>query len=114
MNIQKCYLCNVSESMSLKDARDFNSQLSDAITQFDAIDIDVREVKSIDVSTLQLLVAAKTSAISQGRKVTLLSRRQSPFEATAVAAGLLGSQGESRTSDERFWTGEAAVEGELI
>lgn len=114
MEPDKHFQYNLYENTSVRDTARIHAELTDAITQYETVYIDVRAVQSIDVSILQLLAAARTTAIVQGRTVTLLTEPRNPFEAAAGAAGLLGNEGAPRTNDECFWTGGAATEGELI
>lgn len=114
MDCKNVCVLSIENNSSIHNVKTIKSNFIDAITRFDSIEIDVICVKIVDATIIQLLASAKASAIAQGRKVTLLTERGSPFEACVTAAGLLGKDGHVRTSEERFWTGEAAVEGELI
>lgn len=102
------------EEASLQDIRDIFCELQSAQKNFDTFAIDLRAVKTVDVSVLQMLAAANTSATSAGGKVTLLIEPGSPFEATAAAAGFLEMRSAESAGEDRSGFGEAAAEGVSI
>ena len=90
--------------LSLRNASEIRDRLKAAVDRFGAVSIDVRDVAALDASIIQILVAARKYARRLGRGCSLLVAADSPFEATLVRAGVLGSGGACRTSEDTFWT----------
>jgi anti-anti-sigma regulatory factor len=92
-------------SLSLRDAKQVQGLLLDAISASREVEIDVSDVSSIDVSIIQLIVSARKSAEQRGRKLTLATGSSGPFKAALAKMGFLGDDGTCRRADEEFWTG---------
>ena len=101
--------------LALRDVTQVHQQLNDAMSAFNAVEIDVRDLADVDISIVQLVVAARKSAERFGQALNLVTKSGSAFEATLVKAGFLGADGVCRSADDRFWAGlpakaeEAAV-----
>ncbi|MBR0830216.1 STAS domain-containing protein [Bradyrhizobium manausense] len=92
-------------SLTLRDAKQVQGLLLDAISASREVEIDVSDVSSIDVSIIQLIVSARKSAEQRGRKLALATESNGAFRATLAKAGFLGDDGACRHVDEEFWTG---------
>ncbi len=75
--------------MTIRQADDVATTLMDALTQSSAIELDFSGVSSVDLTFIQLLVAAAKSAEADGKTLTL----QAPAPACLVqACELVGIQ----------------------
>jgi anti-anti-sigma regulatory factor len=94
-------------SLTLRDAKQVQGLLQDAISASREVEVDVSDLSGIDVSIIQLIVSARKSAEQRGRKLALATGSSSAFMATLAKAGFLGDDGACRHVDEEFWTGGA-------
>jgi anti-anti-sigma regulatory factor len=97
--------------LGLRDVAQVRQLLSDALSAFKAVEIDLRDLTEVDISIVQLVVAARSSAELFGQSLSLATKSGCAFEATLVKAGFLGTDGVCRNAGERFWAGLVAQEG---
>lgn len=90
-------------SLTLRDAKQVQGLLQEAISASREVEIDVRDVSGIDVSIIQLIISARKSAEQRGRKLVLVTRPDGAFRAMLAKAGFLGEDGACRHADEEFW-----------
>lgn len=93
-------------SLGLRDAKRVRELLSGVVSAFNEVELDVSDVNDIDISVIQLIVAARRSAEQFGRKLTLVTKPNSRFAAMLVKAGFLGSEGAPQPVEGEFWTGK--------
>lgn len=74
--------------LGLKTARSVCDILRQAVDRSDAIVIDARNAIGIDISIVQLLIAARKSAERQGKRVTIMAGSAGPLQTTVREAGL--------------------------
>jgi len=98
--------------LGLQDVAQVHQLLSDAMNAFKAVEIDLRDLAEVDISIVQLVVAARRSAEQFGQSLSLVTKSGSAFGATLVKAGFLGADGVCRSAGERFWAGLAVQEGQ--
>jgi hypothetical protein len=98
--------------LGLRDVTQVHQLLSDALSAFKAVEIDLRGLTEVDISIVQLVVAARRSAELFGQSLSLVTKSGCAFEATLVKAGFLGAGGVCRSAGERFWADLAAQEGQ--
>lgn len=98
-------------SLGLRDARRMHELLKDAVSAFNAVEIDVGEVNDVDISIIQLIASARKSAERHGRTVALSESSAGVFTAALIRAGLVGADGTGRSADEAFWAGRPPVVG---
>jgi anti-anti-sigma regulatory factor len=92
-------------SLTLRDAKQLQGLLQDAISASREVEVDVREVSGVDVSIIQLIASARKSAEQRGRNLTLVTGSGGAFQATLAKTGFLGDDGACRNTDEAFWAG---------
>lgn len=90
-------------SLTLRDAKQMQGLLLEAISASREVQIDVRDVSEIDVSIIQLIISARKSAEQRGRKLVLVTGPDGAFRAVLARAGFLGDGGARRHADEEFW-----------
>lgn len=97
-------------TLGLRDVTQVHQLLSDALNAFKAVEIDLRDLVEVDISIVQLVVAARRSAELLGQSLSLVTKSGCAFEETLVKAGFLGAGGVCRNAGERFWAGLATQE----
>jgi anti-anti-sigma regulatory factor len=80
-----------------RDASALHEALLVALGGEDEVVVDARRVTSLDVSILQVLIAADIAAEKLGRTITLLRESEGAVEATFARAGLAIPPGFSLT-----------------
>jgi anti-anti-sigma regulatory factor len=86
--------------LTIRTAEDIHTKLIDALARNTAVVIDCSAAESIDLSFIQLLLAARRSAETAGHT----------FALAAPASGVLAAaltQGGFLPSNDPFWTGGA-------
>jgi len=66
------------------------------------VEIDCSAATGVDVSFIQLLLAARTTAALRGVRLVLKSAAAGPLAATLRACGLIGGDG---LPSDKFWMG---------
>lgn len=89
-----------SGSATLRQADDLADRLKEALSAGDRIDIDCGGLEEVDVSFIQLLIAARKSALASGKDLTLSAPAGGCLLAALTAAGLASAGSQS------FWFGE--------
>ena len=97
--------------LGLRDVTQVRRYLSDAMSAFNAVEVDIRDIVEADISIVQVLAAARRSAELLGQSLSIVTKSGCAFEATLVKAGFLGAGGVCRSEDELFWAGLAGQEG---
>ena len=92
-------------NLGLRDTRKVHELLTGAVGAFDAVEVDVSEVSGVDISIIQLIQSARTSASRHRRILRLVTGPNTAFAAMLVKAGLLGA-GRPPSFEEEFWTGK--------
>lgn len=94
--------------IGLRDARRTLELLEQAINAFPSVEVDLSAVTEADVCAVQLLISARKSAASVGRRLTLVVPADGAVQSVVVRAGLLGANGRARGAAEEFWCGRSA------
>ena len=92
-------------NLGLRDVNQVRQLLGDAMSASNTVEVDVRDLTGIDISIVQLVLAARKSAEQFGQALNLVTKSEGVFEAILVKAGFLGADGVGRTADEGFWAG---------
>lgn len=99
-------------ALGLQDAKETHTKLIQALETFDAVDVDLSELTSADVSIVQLLIAARKSADARRKTLTISSNNCEPFCAALAEIGLSGVQSDDCNLDAVF--GGKCVEGQTL
>lgn len=74
--------------LGLRDAPGVNERLEGALGVGEAVVVDARELVEIDISILQLLIAARISAMNQGVELRLLAEDSGAVQGMLERIGL--------------------------
>ncbi len=89
--------------LNLRTAAETCDVLSKALACHTAVSIDCKAATEIDLSFIQLLVAARSSAQQAGRSVSLAESPNGPLLAVLSRAGLRPANLALPGADEDFW-----------
>jgi anti-anti-sigma regulatory factor len=94
----------ITGDAGLRNAQDIAALLRQALAKHSSITVVTNALTSIDVTTLQLLVAARKSALATGKTLILRAPADGPLRRLLVQAGFIGADGQSKTPEGEFWT----------
>lgn len=84
----------------IKAAQDVATSLREAIKNNASITVDTQTLSAADITTVQTLLAARASALAQGKQLSLLAPVGAPLQALLGQAGFL-SPGQEHLA---FWS----------
>ena len=94
----------ITGDAGLRNAQEIATQLRQALADHSTITVVIDAVTSIDISIIQLLVAARKSALAAGKSVILSAPADGPLRRLLTQAGLVAADGQSKTPEGDFWT----------
>ncbi|MDB5535733.1 MAG: hypothetical protein JWP26_3428 [Devosia sp.] len=103
-------MLSISGDAGLRNVQDIAGLLRQALDSHSSITVATEGLTSIDVTILQLLVAARKSALASGKTLTLHAPPDGVLHRLLVQTGFVGTDGKSRTPEGEFWTGPSPTE----
>lgn len=103
MTRDSVFLTKISGDAGLRGAQDVAAQLKAALASHDTVAVATADITSADITTVQLLLAARRQAIAMGKSFGLVAAPQGIFRDLLVQIGILDDAGTSATSDADFW-----------
>ena len=79
-------------SLSLRDADEIRQRLEQSFESEGPVALDVRELVEVDISILQLIIAARASAMHRGVELRLIKTDDGTFQDAWERFGLLEAQ----------------------
>jgi anti-anti-sigma regulatory factor len=101
-------MLSFSGVLSLRDAGDLRLSLLAALSGSSEVRVDVSGLVSADLTILQVLVAARRSALAAGKEVLLVGVGPGLHDGLR-AAGFMDGNGNIVTPEGDFWLGRAAA-----
>lgn len=95
---------DLSGDAGLRAAQDIATALAQALAGHDRVAIATEAVTAADITTIQLLLAARRQAQASGKSLTLAAPPSGALRQLLVAVGCLDDQGRPLTPDGEFWT----------
>lgn len=95
----------LSGAVGVRDIADLARQLRELLATPGPLLIDCTAVTEIDLSAVQVLVAAHRSALAGGRSLALRAPIDGPLCRLLKAAGFLGANGTPLTPEAALWSG---------
>ncbi len=95
--------CPDPDAFTVSEIRETAIALNALVQGGEAMAIDLRDANAIDVSGLQLLIAAWRSAERMNTQFSILADRGGALEQALVRAGFLGADGAPRNAREQAW-----------
>lgn len=87
---------------TVRKADALHAKLSEALSQSDQIEIDTTATTEVDLSFVQLVLAARKSALAAGKRLTLSAPADGAMRDTLVLGGFL-TTAEGSDPDMDFW-----------
>ena len=90
-------------NLTIRNIESVHLKLTDAISRRSQIVIDCRSADEVDVSMVQLLLAARAGAASAGRRLVLAHPADGALLDVLVRGGFLQPAGAQPHPDTSFW-----------
>ncbi|HVJ54440.1 MAG TPA: STAS domain-containing protein [Aliidongia sp.] len=100
----------LDSALTIRDIEPVRGRIMAALGSFDAVTIDCRSASEIDLSLVQLLLAARCSARAAGKTLTLFGPVDGPLLDVLARGGFLGAAEPSAAAVEDFWRNGVAAE----
>jgi anti-anti-sigma regulatory factor len=94
----------ISGDAGLRNAREVADNLLKALAEHPSVAVDATSATSIDITILQLLVAARKSALASGKSLTLCAPADGVLRQALVKTGFVSADGRPLTPEGTFWT----------
>jgi len=98
-------------ALTIRNMPSIHSRVLDAIRRHQTVQIDSAGATEVDLSFVQLLVAARRSAALEGRSLSLTDPATGPVLDTLTRAGLLDPKNPDLSGNEAFWLCKEASDG---
>lgn len=103
MTEDSVFLTKISGDAGLRNAQDIAAQLKSALAGHNTIAVATSDITSADITTVQLLLAARRQAVATGKSLTLAASVQGALRDLLIQIGVLDGSGVTATSDADFW-----------
>ncbi len=103
MTGQPAHLIKMPAEAGLRTAQDTAALLREALAGFQAVTVATEAITSADVTTIQLLLAARKQALASGKSLTLAAPPTGALRALLIETGCLDANGRAWTPDGEFW-----------
>ena len=104
MGHSSAFTISLDATSGLRDAEVLRERLIHALQTQHAVEIDAAGVRDIDISIIQLLIAARKTARNLGRSFRLAGPCNGVLADALVRGGFMSSSGECLIYDDAFWT----------
>jgi anti-anti-sigma regulatory factor len=91
-------------ALTVRRASEIRDQLRAALRAHRSVQVDCSEVTEVDISFIQLMLAARTTALESGKSFSLSGAATGVLRETLVRGGFIATQGRPPTPHEDFWT----------
>jgi anti-anti-sigma regulatory factor len=103
MTRDSAFLTKISGDAGLRNAQELAQQLKSALADHHTIAVATSDIASADITTVQLLLAARRQALAMGKSLVLAAPVQGALRELLIQIGVLDSSGITATSDATFW-----------
>jgi len=101
----------ISGDAGLRAAKDIAGQLRQALATHDSVKVEVDAITGADITTIQLLLAARKQALATQKSLSLTAAPSGAFRQLLIAAGCLSADGQPLTPEGDFWTPQTQPNG---
>lgn len=98
------FVVTLSGEAGLRAAQELAATLRQALANRDNIAIATQAISSADITTIQLLLAARKQALADGKSLTLAGAPTGALRDALVALGCIDAAGHAVSDDGNFWT----------
>lgn len=103
MTPDNVHVIEISGDAGLRAAQDIALSLGKALADHDKVAIATHAVTSADITTIQLLLAARKQAQASGKSLALAKPPIGPLRTLLIETGCLDAAGQPLTPDGDFW-----------
>lgn len=106
MTRDSVHLVKISGDAGLRAAQDIAGSLREALAGHDRVAIATEAITNADITTIQLLLAARRQAQASGKSVSLAAPPTGVLRELLIATGCLDAGGRPQSPDGEFWTAQ--------
>lgn len=111
MTGDRIHTLTISGDAGLRGAQELVQTLRDATTAHNAVVLAIDTITAADITTIQLLLAARKLAAATGHSLTLATAPTGALRNVLTQLGFLDAEGQSLTADGAFWNPTTAATG---
>jgi hypothetical protein len=100
---QNAICIRLPNAVTIRNIEAVHAEILGGLTTADQIEIDCTDLAEADLSLVQLLVAARKSAVRHGTSLTLAHPTSDALRGILKRAGFLPSAQDNLTEDDLFW-----------
>jgi len=104
MTRDSVHTINFTGDAGLRSAQDLANLLREAIAAHPSVAIATDAITAADITTIQLLLAARKMAIASGRSCRLSAPPEGVLRTLLIQTGFLDADGRALTPEGDFWT----------
>lgn len=104
MTRDSVHVIKISGDAGLRSAQEIAGLLRQALTGHDTVAIATEAISGADITTIQLLLAARKQALASGKALSLHAPPTGVLRDLLVQTGCIGADGSPLTQDGDFWT----------
>lgn len=104
MTRDSVHVVKISGDAGLRAAQDIAKLLRQALAGHDKVAIATEATTGADITTIQLLLAARRQALASGKSLTLAAPPTGALRDLLIQTGCLDAAGRPLTQDGDFWT----------
>lgn len=104
MTRDSVHVLNISGDAGLRAAQDIATALRQALAGHDRVAVATEAISGADITTIQLLLAARRQARASGKSLSLATPASGALRQLLVEVGCLDADGRPLTPDGEFWT----------
>lgn len=97
------HLIEISGDAGLRTAQETAASLRQALAEHDSIVVATDAITSADITTIQLLLAARKQAVASGKTLFLARPAAGVLRDLLIETGCLDASGQPLTPDGEFW-----------
>lgn len=98
------FVVSLSGEAGLRGAQELATTLRQALATRDNLAIATQAITSADITTIQLLLAARKQAQAAGKSLILAGAPTGALREALVAMGCIDAGGHAVSDDDNFWT----------
>ena len=103
MTRDSIHVIEIPGDAGLRAAQDIAISLRQALAGYDKIAIATEAMTGADITTIQLLLAARKQALASGKSLSLAAPPMGVLRALLIATGCLDAEGQPLTPEGDFW-----------
>jgi len=110
MTEENPHTLKISGDAGLRNVQEIAALLRQALADHQTIAVATDELTSIDITILQVLLAARKSALAAGKTLSLCAAPHGAVHRLLVQTGFVAADGTSKTPEGDFWAPISATE----